>query len=70
MLGIRVPLQRAQFYMTFPPYNFEKLIRNLLNLLDPIEAAIPKHKNHPSLCAIRSNMSEPENQNLHFEYTC
>ena len=56
--------------MTFPRYNFEKLIRNLLNLLDPIETAIPKHKNHPSLCAIRGNMSEPESQNLHFEYTC
>ena len=70
MLGIWVTLPRAKFYMTFPRYNFEKLIRNLLNLLDPIEAAVPIHKNHSSLCAIRGNMSELENQDLHFEYTC
>ena len=39
-----------------------------LNLLDPIEAAFSKYKNHPSLNAVKGNLSKPDNSNCHFEY--
>ena len=39
-----------------------------LNLLDPIEAAFSKYKNHPSLNAIKGNMSKLDNSNCHLEY--
>ena len=40
-----------------------------LNLLDPVEAAILKCKNHPSLNAIRGKISRLDNPNFYFEYT-
>ena len=40
-----------------------------LNILDPVEAAILKDKNHPSLNAIRGKISKLDNQNFYFEYT-
>ena len=39
-----------------------------LNLLDPIEAAFSKYKNHPSLNAVKGNLSKLDNSNCHFEY--
>ena len=40
-----------------------------LNLLDPLEAAILKFKNYPSLNAIRGKISNLDNPNFYFEYT-
>ena len=40
-----------------------------LNLLDPVEAAILKFKNHPSLNAIRDKMSKLDNPKFYFQYT-
>ena len=40
-----------------------------LNLLDPVEAAILKQKNHLSLNAIRGKISKLDNPNFSFEYT-
>ena len=39
-----------------------------LNLLDPIEAAFSKYKNHPSLNAVKGNLSKLDNSNCLFEY--
>ena len=51
--------------------NYPKEIANSvnLNLLDPVEAAILKCKNHPSLNAIRGKISKLDNPNVYFEYT-
>ena len=37
--------------------------------MDPVEAAIFKHKNHLSLNAIRGKISKLNNPNVYFEYT-
>ena len=39
------------------------------NLLDPIEAAISKYKNHSSLNVVKGKLSKLDNLNFHFEYT-
>ena len=39
-----------------------------LSLLDPIEAAVSKYKNHPSSNVVRCNMSKLDNPNFSFEY--
>ena len=51
--------------------NFPKEVTNGFNLilLDPIEAAILKYKNHPSLNAIRGKISKLDNPNFYSEYT-
>ena len=48
--------------------NFPKEIKNgfNLNILDPVEAAILKYKNHPSLIAIRGKISKLANPNFLF----
>ena len=55
--------------LTVTNKNYPKEIANSvnLNLLDPVEAAILKFKNHPSLNAIRGKISKLDNPN--FEYT-
>ena len=37
-------------------------------MLGPIEAAVSKCKNHPSINAIRGNMSNIDSLNFDFEY--
>ena len=46
--------------------NFPKEITNCfnLNILDPVEAAILKYKNHPSLIAIRGKISKLADPNF------
>ena len=39
-----------------------------LSLLDPIEAAVSKYKNHLSLNVVRGNMSKLDNPSFSFEY--
>ena len=51
---------------TFPK---KKTKDSNLNLLDPMEAAILKYKNHPSLNVVRDKLSKLDNSNFHFEYT-
>ena len=41
----------------------------ILNLLDPVEAAILKFKNHPSLNLIRDKIWKLDNPNFYSEYT-
>ena len=57
--------------LTVTNKNYPKEITNSfnLNLLDPVEAAILKYKNHPSLNAIRGKISKLDNPNFYFEYT-
>ena len=57
--------------LTVTNKNFSKEITNgfNLNLLDPVEAAILKDKNNPSLNAIRGKISKLDNPNFYFEYT-
>ena len=57
--------------LTVTNKNFPKEITNgfNLNLLDPVETAILKYKNHPSLNAIRGKISKLDNPNFYFEYT-
>ena len=51
---------------TFP----KKKMKDLnVNLLDPMEAAILKYKNHPSLNVVRDKLSRLDNSNFHFKYT-
>ena len=40
-----------------------------LNLLDPVESAFVKFKNHPSLNAIRDKISKLDSPNFYFEHT-
>ena len=56
--------------LTVTNKNYLKEIANSvnLNLLDPVEAAILKFKNHPSLNAIRGKISKLDNPNFYFEY--
>ena len=51
--------------------NYPKEIANNvnLNLLDPVEAAIIKFKNHPSLNTIRGKISKLGDPKFYFEYT-
>ena len=51
--------------------NFPKGKANgfILNLLDPVETAIFKYKNHLSVNGIRSKIWKPGNANFYFEYT-
>ena len=51
--------------------NYPKEVANNvnLNLLDPVEAAILKFKNHPSLNAIRGKISKLGDPKFYFEYT-
>ena len=55
-------------FITVTNKNYPKETANSvnLNLLDPVEAAILKFKNHPSLNAIRGKMLKPK---LYFDYT-
>ena len=57
--------------LTVTNKNYPKEIANSvnLNLLDPLEAAILKFKNHPSLNAIRGEISKLGNSNFYFECT-
>ena len=57
--------------LTVTNKNFPKETANSvnLNLLDPVEAAILKYKNHPSLNAIRDKISKLDNPKFYFEYT-
>ena len=57
--------------LTLTNKNFHKRKTNgfNLNLLDPIEAAISKYKNHPTFNSIRGKMSKLDNPNFYFEYT-
>ena len=57
--------------LTVTNKNFPKEITNgfNLNFLDPVEAAILKYKNHPSLNAIRGKISKLDNPNFYLEYT-
>ena len=57
--------------LTVTNKNYPKEIPNSvnLNLLDPVEAAILKFKNHLSLNAIRGKMSKLDNPKFYFEYT-
>ena len=57
--------------LTVTNKNYSKEIANSvnLNLLHPVEAAILKFKNHPSLNAIRGKMLKLDNPKFYFEYT-
>ena len=57
--------------LTVTNKNYPKEIANNvnLNLLDPVEAAILKFKNQPSLNAIRGKISELGDPKFYFEYT-
>ena len=57
--------------LTLTNKNFPKRKVNgfYINLLDPIEAAISKYKNHPSLNAIRGKVSILDNPKFDFNYT-
>ena len=52
-----------QNVLTLTKNDFHKNETNIckLNLLGPIEAAVSKYMNHPSLNATRGNMPKPEN---------
>ena len=56
--------------LTVTSKNYPKEIANSvnLNLLDPVEAAILKFKNHPSLNAIRGKISNLDNPKFYLEY--
>ena len=56
--------------LTVTNKNYPKEIANNvnLNLLDPVEAAILKFKNHPSLNAIRGKISKLGDPKFYFEY--
>ena len=56
--------------LTVTNKSFPKEITNgfNLNLLDPVETAILKYKNHPSLNAIRGKISKLDNPSFYFEY--
>ena len=56
--------------LTVTNKNYPKEIANSvnLNLLDPVEAAILKFKNHPSLNAISGKISKLDIPNFYFEY--
>ena len=57
--------------LTVTNKNFPNEITNGFNLslLDLVEPAILKYKNHPSLNAIRGKISKLDNPNFYFEYT-
>ena len=55
--------------MTNENYPKEIAISVNLNLLDPVESAFVKFKNHPSLNAIRDEISKLDSPNFYFEHT-